>query len=290
MQYHVVSYGKLPLKLRINGLSCSCKSNNPPIFYGIENKDGADCEVWGYYFSRYGEYPRAQELYDYGPWLAKTDPFFVEIEMSEFMRMKDDGSSLPRIINIENRIFTRFFDRYFLMNELKQDEIEFFFDYMAPTYNADITYEMNFEMNQMLLSYIAMLVQKRPLNILDFGIGTAVCASAMPEVEGMNETDWNVTGLDISKLMVEEAKKVLYKDKSHDHSILKNVHQIKNNEATFINDCNFDAAMACFTIQYFLDLQPYKEIYRLLKWSAPFVCNVFRNDISKVEEDANKRC
>jgi len=289
MKYHLVAYGKLPLKLRINGLSFSCKLNNPAILYGPRILDGLEYQVWGYDFSRYGEYPRITELSEYGPWLAKTAPFFIEIEISEIIRINKIGNVLPKLIIIGDRVFTRSFDRYFIASELKQNEIEFIFDYMAPSYNDDITYKMNLDINRNLLTKIIKKTNKSYIKILDFGVGTGVCSNAIPKkMEGRNESEIYIIGLDISKLMVKEAMKVLYKEDINEYSILKEVHQIRDNKATFLQDGYFDAAMSCFTNQYFLDLQPYKEIYRLLKNGAIYVCNVFRNEIDKVEKETRK--
>lgn len=307
MQYHVVSYyGELPRTLWINGSLCTCKHGG----YGPLDITDFTLEGWYYNYVCYGTSPRTKELYEHRSWLEEPDrePFFVEIEKPVLEELEEskilyeqesEGSSeeetevLPKKLNINKHDFARFFDRYYFKDKLTEKEIQFIFDYIAPTYEEDIDRNMNLDVNKKLIESIASFDlpsshgQSEQVKILDYGVGTGICADAKPDVENDKYDNWRIVGLDISNEMVKEAQK--RRRSQNPKSILLETRQIKNGISyPHLPDKSFDAAMACFTVQYFIDSQPYKEIYRLLKNGAPFVCNVLQNEIHKIEKNAKK--
>jgi ubiquinone/menaquinone biosynthesis C-methylase UbiE len=296
--YHVVSYKELPDKLRINGLPCKCK---PGACYGPRSEEQFIWEVWDYIYKCYGSYPMAEELREHGPWLSKTKPFLVDVEKTVFSKLIKEGKIrfeeelLPKDILIEGHKFNRVFDRYYLREVLKQKEIRFVFDYMAPTYEKDINYGMNLKVNKQILESIAsfkpsIFLGEGSVKILDYGVGTGICANAKPDIDKDKLSRLQIFGLDISKEMIKQAQQKKRSDKNCD-SILTGAYEIKERRDgahLLFPDKFFHAAMACFAVQYFLDVRPYREIYRLLKDGSPFVCNVLENEINRVESQAEK--
>jgi ubiquinone/menaquinone biosynthesis C-methylase UbiE len=249
-------------------------------------KEPLEEEQWRHIYVWYGAFQRAEELQEYESWLMETTPFLVEVERSIISRWIQKGKVLPKEIAINGRSFTRIFDRYYFGAHLVEKEIEFIFDYMAHTYEADIDYDMNLDVNIKLIESIATFVDpSKPAKIVDYGVGTGMCAKAIPDSGNDEYRDWGIVGLDLSKLMVDEARRKIYSREENPNSILWSVHQI-GDMASFQDSESFNAAMACFAVQYFLDLRPYREIHRLLKPGAPFVCNALKNEIHRVENRA----
>lgn len=295
MRYHVVSYRELPSRLRINGLPFKCKSDKRAksgVWYDPRFAKNITCEVWDYNYVCYGDFPAAKELHGHGPWLANTHPFFMEIERpfqaqwaEQDAAMLEEGKALSKAIKIENRTLTRAFDRYYFGDNLSTKEVQFIFDYMAPTYEADIDFGMNLAVNLRLMECIADselpgTTEGKSVKVLDYGVGTGICADAIPDDKAAKFRDWSIVGMDISSQMV---RKALEKTSlTIPTSVLKEVHLI-GSASSHLPDKSFNAAMGCFVVHYFLDLQPYREISRLLMPKGLFVCNVFQNDIYKVE-------
>ena len=303
MRYHVVSYREIPSRLRINGLPYKCKSDKSgksgklKVWYDPRFAKHVTCKVWDYNYVCYGDFPAAKELHQYGPWLANTAPFFMEIGRSfqaqwatQNPAILEEEKALSKAIEVENRTLTRAFDRYYFADNLSMKEVRFIFDYMAPTYEADIDLNMNLDINLKLMEYIADFelhgtAEDKSVKVLDYGVGTGICADAIPDSKAEKFRDWSIVGLDISSRMVREAL-----EKARPvipTSILKEVHLI-DSVSSHLSDKSFNAAMACFTVHYFLDLGPYREISRLLMRKGLFVCNVLRNDMYKVEGIAEK--
>lgn len=298
MQYHVVSYGELPQKLRINGLPCRCK---PGERYGLREAAEFRRDVWDYNYRCFGTRPMAEDLEKYGPWLTKTKPFFVEVEKHVYTRWCDlqkgkvvsEDKVLPKKIVVDYNNLTKIFDRFYFSNNLSNKSIRFVFDYMAPTYEANIDYGLNLRVNIKLIESIVNFdfpsghSQSDQMKILDYGVGTGICTYAKPDVKNYKSDNWKIVGLDISKKMIDEARKKIQLNKEDPSYLLSEAHQIIGRKS-HLPDKSFDAAMACFAVQYFLGLSPYAEIYRLLQDGAPFVCNVLKNKMNQTEELAKK--
>ena len=289
MLYHVVSYKELPSRLRINGLPCTNKADAGQHLLRDAHEFHYQ-EASDYIYTCYGSRPRAPALHEYGPWLVETAPFFVEVERNEFAGWTKEDKVLPKEISIGQRKFVRAFDRYYFGVDLNDGEIRFVFDYMAPTYEADINYWMNLDVNGRLLDSIAtfdlpMPTGGKPVEILDYGVGTGICANAQCHLKEDTWGDWGIVGLDVSREMVKQARQ---KRREEDpESLLLDAYEIKEGVAP-IPSASFSAAMACFTVQYFLDPRPYREIHRLLIQGAPFVCNVLLNEMNRIESYAKQ--
>jgi len=283
MKYNLVSYSDMPARLRINGLVYQKGYVYKP--RKATKAEGFDLPVQDHGYVCYGTRPRATELYDYGPWLQSEPPFFFEVERPIFVRWE----LLPKEVILDGRKFTKAFDRYYLGPEPSEEQIQFLFDYMAPTYDAEIDMEMNLDVNEKLLERIAEVesVTSRTVKVLDYGVGTGICANARPQVKEGEHYHWEITGLDISRLMLEEAKEKLYSKVDNRDSLLHKVMEVKNAMSSE-EEASFDAAMACFTVHYFLDIKPCENIYRFLKPGRPFVCNVRENEIRETENRIEK--
>jgi ubiquinone/menaquinone biosynthesis C-methylase UbiE len=277
MKFNLVSYLDMPPMLRINGLMNVRESVSRP--REAAKAEGFDLQVQDHVYVRYGTRPKAEDLHDCGLWLQNELPFFFEVE--EEVRV-GWGQLLPEEVILDGQKFTRTFDRYYFGQELKEKHIEFVFDYMAPTYDADIEMGMNLDINGKLLERIAEVESVPPgiVKVLDYGAGTGICADAQPQVKEEKHLYWEITGLDISRLMLAKAREKLYSATDNPDSLL---YEVKLVEDTMFAEESFDAAMACFTVHYFLDSKPYKNIYDSLKPKRPFVCNVSQNKILEIE-------
>lgn len=287
MKINIVSYREMPKRLYINGLIHEREYVSKPRM--ATRKEGFDLPVQDHGYICYGTRPEVAELYGYGPWLQNMEPFFCEVEREVLARwlVRWDELSPAKVI-LNGRKFTRAFDRYYFGPELDEHKIQFLFDHMASTYDADIDLAMNLGVNEKLLERIAEAKSLLPdiVEVLDYGVGTGICADARPQTREWKHCHWKITGVDGSRLMLNKAKEKLHSTIDNPDSILYDIRLV--DDVILTEDWIFDAAMACFTVHYFFDTKPYENIYRLLKPGSPFVCSVLQNEIYKTERLAKQ--
>lgn len=173
---------------------------------------------------------------------------------------------LPYSMKVNGHNFIRKFSSFYLPTDSTEATIARFFNLVAPEYEDLIVPSLNKAVIHLLLEEIRERVERisKDFKILDYGIGTGLIQEV---VDRHFKTDFGkvkvpVFGVDISQKMVDICR-----------SKGLSVKRIVENRTGF-PDGYFDGVLLSFVTQYFMDLSPFSEIFRILKPSGIIAFNL----------------
>lgn len=145
----------------------------------------------------------------------------------------------------------------------KKEQVTQMFDTISTNYdglNRVISFGIDIKWRNKV---VAILKEKKPINILDIATGTGDLAIALTKTNARN-----IVGLDISKGMLEVGKQKIAAKKLSSSIEMT----LGDSESLPFEDASFDAATVAFGVRNFENLEKgLSEIYRVLKPSGTLV-------------------
>ena len=181
------------------------------------------------------------------------------------------GTTLPSELRVNGEQFTRRCERFYTPTQARPGQVEAFFDLISTKYEDSIEMALN-------LAVIHRMVQRATdfsstqalaqINLLDYGCGTGL-ASFEVQRRRVPPTI-SLFGCDLSERMVAIARDRTF----------ATVEKAAYAHTSFA-DGLFDVIISCFVAHYFLDVQPLREMLRLLKPTGLLLFNLPRKDIDQ---------
>ena len=169
-------------------------------------------------------------------------------------------------IEVGNKKFVRRMENFFIPENLTEEDIINFFNLIASQYDELIDKELNDKITGKIFKVIHRC--KRAFSIpgdfrvLDYGVGTGNSFRIYKKNQ-YKGSKFALFGCDISEKMILICKK----------KQIANVILCEYNKLPYKSE-TFDAVFAVFVVHYFINEEPYKEIFRVLKPRGVFIFNV----------------